>query len=83
MSIADIAQEVGFREPSAFHRAFKQWTGRAREFSFARGARIRAALMDSAITFVSSIAVLQPGRLEVTVSAGQSASTRLVRVSAA
>ncbi|MDB5984261.1 MAG: Transcriptional regulator, AraC family [Pseudomonas sp.] len=27
MSIADIAQEVGFREPSAFHRAFKQWTG--------------------------------------------------------
>ncbi len=27
MSIAEIAQEVGFREPSAFHRAFKQWTG--------------------------------------------------------
>jgi AraC-like DNA-binding protein len=27
MSIADIAQEVGFRETSAFHRAFKQWTG--------------------------------------------------------
>jgi len=27
MSIAAIAQEVGFREPSAFHRAFKQWTG--------------------------------------------------------
>lgn len=27
MSVADIAQKVGFREPSAFHRAFKQWTG--------------------------------------------------------
>ncbi|WP_397453397.1 AraC family transcriptional regulator [Pseudomonas sp. NA-150] len=27
LSIAEIAQEVGFREPSAFHRAFKQWTG--------------------------------------------------------
>jgi len=27
MSIAEFAQEVGFREPSAFHRAFKQWTG--------------------------------------------------------
>lgn len=25
LSIAQIAQEVGFREPSAFHRAFKQW----------------------------------------------------------
>lgn len=27
LSIADIAYKVGFREPSAFHRAFKQWTG--------------------------------------------------------
>ena len=27
MSIAEIAHEAGFREPSAFHRAFKQWTG--------------------------------------------------------
>ena len=26
-SITEIALEVGFREPSAFHRAFKQWTG--------------------------------------------------------
>lgn len=27
LSIADVAYKVGFREPSAFHRAFKQWTG--------------------------------------------------------
>jgi AraC-like DNA-binding protein len=27
LSISDIAHEVGFHEPSAFHRAFKQWTG--------------------------------------------------------
>lgn len=27
MSIADVAQEVGFQESSAFHRAFKKWTG--------------------------------------------------------
>lgn len=26
-SVADIAAELGFAEPSAFHRAFKSWTG--------------------------------------------------------
>lgn len=27
VSVADIAAELGFAEPSAFHRAFKLWTG--------------------------------------------------------
>jgi AraC-like DNA-binding protein len=27
MSVVDIAALVGFQEPSAFHRAFKKWTG--------------------------------------------------------
>ena len=27
LSVADIACEVGFTEPSAFHRAFRKWTG--------------------------------------------------------
>lgn len=26
-SVADIASELGFSEPSAFHRAFRKWTG--------------------------------------------------------
>jgi AraC-like DNA-binding protein len=26
-SVVDIALELGFAEPSAFHRAFKKWTG--------------------------------------------------------
>jgi AraC-like DNA-binding protein len=28
-SVSDIARELGFAEPSAFHRAFKKWTGAA------------------------------------------------------
>lgn len=27
LSIADIAGQIGFQEPSAFHRAFRKWTG--------------------------------------------------------
>jgi AraC-like DNA-binding protein len=29
MSIAEIAEQAGFQEPSAFHRAFKKWTGQS------------------------------------------------------
>jgi AraC-like DNA-binding protein len=28
-SVMEIAEELGFAEPSAFHRAFRKWTGRA------------------------------------------------------
>ena len=27
LSVAEIAEQTGFQEPSAFHRAFKKWTG--------------------------------------------------------
>jgi len=27
LSVAEIAIELGFTEPSAFHRAFRKWTG--------------------------------------------------------
>ena len=29
LSIAEIAEQAGFQEPSAFHRAFKKWTGQS------------------------------------------------------
>ena len=29
LSIAEIAEQTGFQEPSAFHRAFKKWTGQS------------------------------------------------------
>ncbi|WDY55688.1 AraC family transcriptional regulator [Pseudomonas sp. PSKL.D1] len=29
LSIAEIAEHTGFQEPSAFHRAFKKWTGQS------------------------------------------------------
>ncbi|MDB4986207.1 MAG: virS 15 [Myxococcaceae bacterium] len=36
-SIKEIAERVGFSEPSAFHRAFKRWTGLT-PLAYARGA---------------------------------------------
>jgi len=29
LSVAEIAEQTGFQEPSAFHRAFKKWTGQS------------------------------------------------------
>lgn len=29
LSVAEIAGQTGFQEPSAFHRAFKKWTGQS------------------------------------------------------
>ncbi|MBW8718708.1 MAG: helix-turn-helix transcriptional regulator, partial [Variovorax paradoxus] len=27
LTVAEVAARTGFQEPSAFHRAFKKWTG--------------------------------------------------------
>ena len=40
MSVAEVAFLVGFSELSAFHRAFKRWTGRT-PVTFRAGARMR------------------------------------------
>ena len=46
-SIADIATRVGFAEPSAFHRAFRKWTGmRPTDYRLARAALTRSAESD-------------------------------------
>jgi AraC-like DNA-binding protein len=46
-SIADIAARVGFAEPSAFHRAFRKWTGmRPTDYRTARTALTRSAESD-------------------------------------
>ncbi|RFU44688.1 AraC family transcriptional regulator [Paraburkholderia sp. DHOC27] len=46
-SIADIATRVGFAEPSAFHRAFRKWTGmRPTDYRSARAAYTRAPESD-------------------------------------
>lgn len=29
LSVGDVAERVGFQEPSAFHRAFRKWTGQS------------------------------------------------------
>ncbi|HZZ11882.1 MAG TPA: AraC family transcriptional regulator [Paraburkholderia sp.] len=46
-TIADIASAVGFAEPSAFHRAFRKWTGmRPGDYRSARGGYTRQAESD-------------------------------------
>ncbi|WP_085489873.1 AraC family transcriptional regulator [Paraburkholderia susongensis] len=46
-TIADIANAVGFAEPSAFHRAFRKWTGmRPADYRPARGDFTRRAESD-------------------------------------
>lgn len=43
-SVADIAASVGFAEPSAFHRAFRKWTGqRPAEYRAAQAREARVA----------------------------------------
>ena len=29
MTVSDVAEQVGFSDPSAFHRSFKKWTGQS------------------------------------------------------
>ncbi|MNV65291.1 DNA-binding transcriptional regulator ChbR [compost metagenome] len=42
LSIAEIAEQAGFQEPSAFHRAFKKWTGQSPGSYRARLAGLRS-----------------------------------------
>jgi hypothetical protein len=42
-SVADIAHALGFAEHSAFHRAFRKWTGPARANTATRGQPARRA----------------------------------------
>lgn len=42
-SIAEVAHLLGFAEPSAFHRAFRRWTGRTPESYRGQAARSRSA----------------------------------------
>ncbi|AUX46762.1 AraC family transcriptional regulator [Sorangium cellulosum] len=43
MAIAEVAYLLGYSEPSAFHRAFRRWTGATPEGFRARAAEARAA----------------------------------------
>ncbi len=29
MTVSQVAEQVGFSDPSAFHRSFKKWTGQS------------------------------------------------------
>ena len=49
LSVAEIASELGFTEPSAFHRAFRKWTGTS-PGAFRREVRKAEAVHESKMT---------------------------------